>query len=102
MLAAVHLYDQNDCRGIEIDNVFADRLLAVELHPKHQLATQPEPQPVLRVGHRRPQAAGDRLLPVPTNQRVSCMSRRRGFVIQGKSIECRPNHRGFAERGGLP
>ena len=58
MLAAVHLYDQSDCRGIEIDNVFADRLLALELHPKQLLATRPEPQPVLRVGHRRPQAPG--------------------------------------------
>ena len=66
MLAAVHLYDQSDCydqtdrRGIEIDNVFADRLLALELHPKQLLAMQPEPQPVLRIGHRRPQEPGQR------------------------------------------
>jgi len=60
LLAADHLYDQSDCRGIEIDNVFADRLLAVEVPPKQLLATPPEPQPVFRVGHRRPQAAGQR------------------------------------------
>ena len=60
MLASVHLYDQSDCRGIEIHNVFADRLLAAELHSNQLLATQPEPQPVLRVGHRRPQTAGQR------------------------------------------
>jgi hypothetical protein len=60
VLAAVHLYDQSDCPDTEVDNVFADRLLALELQPKQLFATQPEPQPALRVGHLRPQAAGQR------------------------------------------
>lgn len=57
MLGAVYFHHQGRRRGVEIDNVGADRLLPIELHPKHLLAAQPPPQALLRVSHCRAQPA---------------------------------------------
>ena len=58
MLAAIHFNDKVDCRGMKIDDVFADRTLSKKGDAEKLFSPEVKPEPLFCVSHVAAQVAG--------------------------------------------
>jgi hypothetical protein len=51
VLTAIDFHDESSLRGVEVDDILAQRLLPVEWNVENLFSANPHPETPLRVGH---------------------------------------------------